>query len=84
VLPFDFDPHPWMTDANCAGVDVDLFFPERGESTYEAKKVCRGCVVRVECLEWAIARPEKFGIWGGMSERERRRLRIARSRRAVA
>jgi WhiB family redox-sensing transcriptional regulator len=60
------------------GVDPELFFPERGSSTREAKEVCRGCVVRVECLEFAIANSEKFGIWGGMSERERRRVRRAR------
>jgi WhiB family redox-sensing transcriptional regulator len=60
------------------GVDPELFFPERGSSTREAKEVCRGCVVRSECLEFAIANSEKFGIWGGMSERERRRVRRAR------
>ena len=68
----------WQARANCMGVDPDLFFPERGSSTREAKEVCRGCVVRVDCLEFAIANGEKFGIWGGMSERERRRVRRAR------
>jgi WhiB family redox-sensing transcriptional regulator len=68
----------WQQRANCMGVDPDLFFPERGSSTREAKEVCRGCVVRVDCLEFAIANGEKFGIWGGMSERERRRVRRAR------
>ena len=69
----------WQDDANCLGVDPDLFFPERGASTREAKEVCRGCVVREECLEYALANGEKFGIWGGMSERERRRIRRARA-----
>lgn len=68
----------WQAQANCMGVDPELFFPERGSSTREAKEVCRGCVVRVECLEFAIANGEKFGIWGGMSERERRKVRRAR------
>jgi len=68
----------WQVRANCMGVDPDLFFPERGSSTREAKEVCRGCVVREDCLEFAIANGEKFGIWGGMSERERRRVRRAR------
>ena len=71
-------PRAWQARANCIGVDPELFFPERGSSTREAKEVCRGCVVRVECLEFAIANSEKFGIWGGMSERERRRVRRAR------
>jgi WhiB family redox-sensing transcriptional regulator len=69
----------WHDQANCLGVDPDLFFPERGASTREAKEVCRGCVVREDCLEYALTNGEKFGIWGGMSERERRRLRRARA-----
>ena len=69
----------WQDYANCLGVDPDLFFPERGASTKEAKEVCRGCVVREECLEYALQNSEKFGIWGGMSERERRRIRRARA-----
>jgi WhiB family transcriptional regulator, redox-sensing transcriptional regulator len=76
----------WQDSANCLGVDPDLFFPERGASTKEAKEVCRGCVVREECLEYALANGEKFGIWGGLSERERRRVRRARAlaRRAAS
>jgi WhiB family redox-sensing transcriptional regulator len=69
----------WQDEANCLGVDPDLFFPERGASTREAKEVCRGCVVRLECLEYALSNGEKFGIWGGLSERERRRLRRQRA-----
>ena len=69
----------WQDQANCMGVDPDLFFPERGASTKEAKGVCRGGVVREDCLEYALANGEKFGIWGGMSERERRRIRRARA-----
>ncbi len=72
------DGRAWQALANCLGVDPDLFFPERGASTREAKEVCRACVVREECLEYAIVKGEKFGIWGGMSERERRRVRRAR------
>ena len=69
----------WQDQANCLGVDPDLFFPERGASTREAKEVCRGCVVRTDCLEYALVNGEKFGIWGGLSERERRRLRRQRA-----
>jgi WhiB family transcriptional regulator, redox-sensing transcriptional regulator len=71
-------PEPWRSYAACTGVDPDLFFPERGASTREAKEVCRGCVVREDCLEYALTNREKFGIWGGLSERERRRLRRQR------
>lgn len=73
------DDNGWQLAANCLGVDPDLFFPERGASTKEAKAVCQGCVVRVECLEYALANGEKFGIWGGLSERERRRIRRQRA-----
>jgi WhiB family redox-sensing transcriptional regulator len=69
----------WQTQANCMGVDPDLFFPERGVPNREAVEVCRGCVVREDCLDFALANGEKFGIWGGMSERERRRIRRARA-----
>jgi WhiB family redox-sensing transcriptional regulator len=76
VLPLDTG---WKRQANCMGVDPDLFFPERGSSTREAKEVCRGCVVREDCLEFALNNGEKFGIWGGLSERERRRIRRRRN-----
>ncbi len=69
----------WQAYAACMGVDPDLFFPERGASTREAKAVCGRCVVRTECLEYALSNAEKFGIWGGMSERERRRIRKLRA-----
>ena len=69
----------WQDGANCLGVDPDLFFPERGASTREAKEVCRNCIVQNDCLEYALANSEKFGIWGGMSERERRRIRRQRN-----
>ena len=73
------DDRAWQDQANCLGVDPDLFFPERGASTREAKEVCKGCEVRGQCLEYALANGEKFGIWGGLSERERRRLRRQRA-----
>ena len=79
AIESDVEVRGWQDYANCLGVDPDLFFPERGASTREAKEVCRGCVVRLECLEFALVNGEKFGIWGGMSERERRRIRRQRA-----
>jgi WhiB family transcriptional regulator, redox-sensing transcriptional regulator len=70
---------PWQSMSNCLGVDPELFFPERGASTSEAKEVCRGCIVREDCLEYALANVEMFGIWGGLSERERRKVRRSRA-----
>lgn len=65
----------WQADAACRGADPDLFFPERGESTREAKEICGICPVRRVCLEHALAHGERHGIWGATSERERRSLR---------
>ncbi len=65
----------WQDRALCAQTDPEAFFPEKGGSTREAKKVCRSCEVRAECLEYALEHDERFGIWGGLSERERRRLK---------
>ncbi|RFD25899.1 WhiB [Mycobacterium uberis] len=65
----------WQDRALCAQTDPEAFFPEKGGSTREAKKICLGCEVRYECLEYALAHDERFGIWGGLSERERRRLK---------
>jgi WhiB family redox-sensing transcriptional regulator len=75
----DDDPPSWQDQALCAQTDPEAFFPEKGGSTREAKRVCSRCDVRDECLDYALARDERFGIWGGLSERERRRLK----RRAV-
>ena len=65
----------WQDRALCAQTDPEAFFPEKGGSTREAKKVCRTCEVRTECLEYALEHDERFGIWGGLSERERRRIK---------
>ena len=65
----------WQDRALCAQTDPDAFFPEKGGSTREPKKVCRACEVRAECLEYALEHNEKYGIWGGLSERERRRMK---------
>jgi WhiB family redox-sensing transcriptional regulator len=81
--PYDPEPLPdeeipadqWQDKALCAQTDPEAFFPEKGGSTREAKKICLGCEVRHECLEYALAHDERFGIWGGLSERERRRLK---------
>lgn len=67
----------WQDRALCAQTDPEAFFPEKGGSTREAKRICTGCEVKAECLEYALANDERFGIWGGLSERERRRLKKA-------
>jgi len=85
ALGFD-EQLAWQDNANCKGANANLFFPERGASTRTAKGICRECQVRGACLEFAITTGEKFGIGGGLSERERRRIRrerqIAAARRA--
>ncbi|MCI1256383.1 MAG: WhiB family transcriptional regulator [Corynebacterium provencense] len=80
-LTDDFDAYydrvvqEWQEQALCAQTDPEAFFPEKGGSTREAKRICRACSVRDECLEYALEHDERFGIWGGLSERERRRLK---------
>jgi WhiB family transcriptional regulator, redox-sensing transcriptional regulator len=73
------DELAWMESARCLDADPEAFFPEKGGSTREAKRICGQCEVREECLEYALENDERFGIWGGMSERERRRLKRAAS-----
>ena len=65
----------WQTDALCAQTDPEAFFPEKGGSTRDAKRICAGCDVRAECLDYALQNDERFGIWGALSERERRKLK---------
>jgi WhiB family redox-sensing transcriptional regulator len=65
----------WQERSLCAQTDPEAFFPEKGGSTREAKRVCLSCEVRVQCLEYALENDERFGIWGGLSERERRRVK---------
>ncbi len=64
----------WSNEALCAQVDPDLWFPDKGGSTREAKAICATCPVATDCLEYAIEHNEHFGIWGGVSERDRRHL----------
>jgi WhiB family redox-sensing transcriptional regulator len=81
LVPDSFDVDPateddqWQERALCAQTDPEAFFPEKGGSTREAKRICQGCEVKDACLDYALAHDERFGIWGGLSERERRRLK---------
>jgi WhiB family redox-sensing transcriptional regulator len=68
----------WVSQGVCGQVDPELFFPEKGGSTKEAKLVCRSCPVKAECLAFALEHDVRFGVWGGMSERERRALKPER------
>lgn len=77
---------PWMHSdaptALCAEVDPELWHPEKGGSTRDAKRVCRRCPLMAACREWALDHPQeaRHGVWGGLSERERRELRRQRRR----
>lgn len=76
-------PVDWQARAACADVDPEIFFPERGGSSRAARAVCARCEVRMQCLEYALKNKEQFGIWGGTSERERRRIRKERAARRL-
>lgn len=70
---------PWMDEAVCAQVDPELFFPEKNGNAAPARRLCGTCPVAGECLEFALTNGERFGVWGGLSERERRKLRKERN-----
>lgn len=67
-------PPPWTEDALCAETDPEVFFPEKGGSNRPAKAICAACPVSVPCLQYALDNDERFGIWGGTSEKDRRHL----------
>lgn len=74
----------WADRALCADADRDTFFPEKGASSAPAKRICMACPVRAECAEWGVSHVEAYGIWGGLSERERRKVRRERRRDQAA
>ncbi|MGC5566333.1 WhiB family transcriptional regulator [Streptomyces sp. FR-108] len=67
----------WQEQALCAQTGSDFFFPEPGSSVREAKQICGMCEMRSACLEYALNHDERFGVWGGLSEKERLSLRRA-------
>ncbi len=71
----------WMDDGACRQVDPELFHPDKGSNGDRAKTICGTCDVRVQCREWAVARPDEWGIWGGTSQEERKTMR--RGRRVI-
>ena len=77
AVPRDNDQESldWQRDALCAQTDPEAFFPEQRGSTRDAKRICQACDARAECLDYALQNDERFGIWGGLSERERRKLK---------
>lgn len=86
-----FSPRPtyaaseeWRDEAACAGLDTNIFFPVTEAEAAQAKSVCASCPVREECLEWAISTRQGDGVWGGLTEDERRRLRRRRQDAARA
>lgn len=70
--------HDWQLRANCLGLPKSLFYPARGDSLTEPRAVCAGCVVREQCLEYALVNGIEHGLWGGKSERQRRAMRRER------
>lgn len=72
----------WRQKASCRGVEPDIFYPVTDEEAEDAKAICRSCAVQELCLEWALTNRERDGVWGGATERERRRLVRQRRRSA--
>jgi WhiB family transcriptional regulator, redox-sensing transcriptional regulator len=75
ATPADSTRRAWRDDALCRETDPEAFYPDRGESAQEALSVCRRCPVTAECLAFALAHDERFGVWGGTTEADRQRLR---------
>ena len=71
-----FDHAAWMARAACHGSDINVFFPTSGSTAANAKAACEGCPVQGECLQYAIDNEIHHGVWGGLSERQRCRMRI--------
>jgi WhiB family redox-sensing transcriptional regulator len=82
TVPETPDEYAWMLQGKCRGVNPADFFPSDGLGVEAAQHVCRTCEVRVECLEYALEHRIEHGVWGGASERERRR--ILRRRRQLS
>lgn len=76
-VPVDLlgDAPEWHDLALCAQTDPEAFFPLKGGSSREAKSICQRCEVRGDCLDYALGHDERFGVWGGLSERERRKIK---------
>jgi WhiB family transcriptional regulator, redox-sensing transcriptional regulator len=72
----------WLDRGACRGLDPQIFYPDENDDAFEAKAICAECSVKVTCLEYALTFREKDGVWGGATERERRR--IIRQRRRSA
>ena len=75
------EPDTWFELAACHGANPDIFYPGHGDHAgiVRAKAVCATCPVKTECLEYALTNREVFGVWGGCSERQRRRMRSDRA-----
>ncbi len=69
------DELDWQERALCSQTDPEAFFPEKGGSTKDAKRICGRCEVTDDCLAYAFDQDIRFGVWGGMSERERRKAK---------
>lgn len=78
------DTTDWMATGNCADKPPSLFFPSDGVGVEVARRVCEDCPVKAQCLEYALTNRIDHGVWGGTSERERRRLLKARAERRAA
>lgn len=74
LLYLDLDERPWAAYASCREVDPEMFFSGAEKKTEEAIRICNGCPVQDECLTWALDTRVRYGIWGGLTERQRRRL----------
>jgi WhiB family redox-sensing transcriptional regulator len=78
IRAYDRPPRRWTRYAACRGMDPEIFHPGKGRPRHAAKAVCATCPVVISCREWALEMRETIGVWGGLSEKERRAIRRLR------
>ena len=77
-----YNPDDWRLDAACRDLDTSIFFPETDDAVATAKAICAACPVREACLEFPLITRQDDGVWGGLDENERRRVRRRRQEAA--
>jgi WhiB family redox-sensing transcriptional regulator len=73
TMLLELDERPWAAYAACRAADPDMFFPDSESDAVDAVRICRGCPVLGECRDWALDTRVRYGVWGGLTEKDRRR-----------
>lgn len=80
LVSLDLVERPWASYAACRDADPDIFFAANDSAAEEALRICGGCAVKAECLDWALEMGARYGVWGGMTEGQRRKAARQRAK----